>query len=188
MLSRSRVQPALKAPLEPRDKVDGGRLIARQHAAQVRLWTRPGSDYSERFTRLREAQAGLPVELSCSTSKPWCFDGRGPATSALLLSEVRVGAKPAKAGTPVLAFILLQGSAGTAPQPKITVPFAVRGKSAQGGSISVRITTIDAALEVRRRMKELGATQVRSYRSGKQSNTVSRSGTMLPDGHFIQTS
>lgn len=76
MLSRSRVQPALKAPLEPRDKVDGGRLIARQHAAQVRLWTRPGSDYSERFTRLREAQAGLPVELSCSTSKPWCFDGR----------------------------------------------------------------------------------------------------------------
>ena len=52
----------------------------------------------------------------------------------------------------------------------------------------MRITTIDAALEVRRRMKELGATQVRIYRSGKQSNTVSRSGTMLPDGHFIQTS
>lgn len=28
----------------------------------MRLWTRPGSDYSARFTRIREALAALPVD------------------------------------------------------------------------------------------------------------------------------
>jgi len=61
------------------------------------------------------------------------------------------------------------------------VPFAIRGKSAQGGSISVRVTTMEAALEVRRRMKELGATQIRIFHRRKQPNTVSPSGSMLPE-------
>ena len=43
-------------------KFDGCRLIARKDGTQVRLWTRPGSDYSARFTRIRDALAGLPVE------------------------------------------------------------------------------------------------------------------------------
>ena len=38
------------------------RLIARKDGDQVRLWTRPGSDYSARFTRIMEAVAALPVE------------------------------------------------------------------------------------------------------------------------------
>jgi bifunctional non-homologous end joining protein LigD len=37
-------------------------LIARKHGDQVRLWTRPGSDYSARFTRITGALAALPVE------------------------------------------------------------------------------------------------------------------------------
>ena len=43
-------------------KFDGYRLIARKDGDKVRLWTRPGSDYSARFTRIREAVAALPVE------------------------------------------------------------------------------------------------------------------------------
>lgn len=43
-------------------KFDGYRLIARRDGAQVRLWTRSGSDFSGRFTRIREALGALPAD------------------------------------------------------------------------------------------------------------------------------
>jgi bifunctional non-homologous end joining protein LigD len=48
--------------VDARVKFDGYRLIARKEGDQVRLWTRPGSDYSARFTRIREALAALRIE------------------------------------------------------------------------------------------------------------------------------
>jgi hypothetical protein len=58
-------------------------------------------------------------------------------------------------------------------QAKVTLLFAVRGKSAQGGSISVRVVSIEAAQEVRRRMGAIGATQIRIYRRAQNRKIAS---------------
>jgi bifunctional non-homologous end joining protein LigD len=42
-------------------KFDGYRVIARKDGEQVRLWARTTSDYSQAFTRIRNAIAALPV-------------------------------------------------------------------------------------------------------------------------------
>src|SRR3954463_1189554 len=42
-------------------KFDGYRVIARKDGEQVRLWARTTSDYSNAFTRIRDAVAALPV-------------------------------------------------------------------------------------------------------------------------------
>jgi bifunctional non-homologous end joining protein LigD len=42
-------------------KFDGYRVIARKDGEQVRLWARTTSDYSNTFTRIRDAVAALPV-------------------------------------------------------------------------------------------------------------------------------
>jgi hypothetical protein len=57
-----RPQPARWAALDARDQVRRLSVIARKEGDQVRLWTRPGSDYGARFTRIREALAALPAE------------------------------------------------------------------------------------------------------------------------------
>jgi bifunctional non-homologous end joining protein LigD len=43
-------------------KFDGYRVIARKDGEQVRLWARTTSDYSNAFTRIRDAVAALPVD------------------------------------------------------------------------------------------------------------------------------
>jgi bifunctional non-homologous end joining protein LigD len=43
-------------------KLNGHRVIARKDGERVRLWARTRSDYSDAFTRIREAVAALPVE------------------------------------------------------------------------------------------------------------------------------
>ena len=45
-------------------KFDGYRVIARKDGERVRLWARTTSDYSNTFTRIRNAVAALPVESS----------------------------------------------------------------------------------------------------------------------------
>ena len=47
-------------------KWDGYRVIARKDGKRVRLWARTTSDYSNAFTRIREAVAALPVESAVS--------------------------------------------------------------------------------------------------------------------------
>jgi bifunctional non-homologous end joining protein LigD len=42
-------------------KFDGYRVIARKDSERVRLWARTTSDYSNTFTRIRDAVAALPV-------------------------------------------------------------------------------------------------------------------------------
>jgi bifunctional non-homologous end joining protein LigD len=42
-------------------KFDGYRIIARKDGEQVHLWARTTSDYSNTFTRIRDAVAALPV-------------------------------------------------------------------------------------------------------------------------------
>ena len=43
-------------------KFDGYRVIARKDGERVRLWARTTSDYSNNFTRIRDAVAALLVE------------------------------------------------------------------------------------------------------------------------------
>src|SRR6476660_10349199 len=43
-------------------KFDGYWVIARKDGEQVRLWARTTSDYSNNFTRIRDAVAALPVD------------------------------------------------------------------------------------------------------------------------------
>ena len=43
-------------------KFDGYRVIARKDGEQVRLWARTTSDYTNAFTRIRDAVAALPVD------------------------------------------------------------------------------------------------------------------------------
>jgi bifunctional non-homologous end joining protein LigD len=43
-------------------KFDGYRVIARKDGERVRLWARTTSDYSNTFTRIRDAVAALPVD------------------------------------------------------------------------------------------------------------------------------
>ena len=43
-------------------KFDGYRVIARKDGEQVRLWARTTRDYSNAFTRIRDAVAALPVD------------------------------------------------------------------------------------------------------------------------------
>ena len=47
--------------LAARIKFDGYRIIARKDGEQVHLWARTTSDYSNTFTRIRDAVAALPV-------------------------------------------------------------------------------------------------------------------------------
>jgi ATP-dependent DNA ligase len=47
-------------------KWDGYRVIARKDGKRVRLWARTTSDYSNTFTRIRQAVAALPVESAVS--------------------------------------------------------------------------------------------------------------------------
>jgi bifunctional non-homologous end joining protein LigD len=55
---------AHKVPLGPEWihelKHDGFRLIVRKEAGRVKLWTRPGLDWTDRFDAIREAAAHLP--------------------------------------------------------------------------------------------------------------------------------
>ena len=43
-------------------KFDGYRVIARKDGERVRLWARTTSDYSNTFTRIRDAVVALPVD------------------------------------------------------------------------------------------------------------------------------
>ena len=43
-------------------KHDGFRMLAMKDGARVRLWSRRGTDYTYRLTRIAEAVRGLPAE------------------------------------------------------------------------------------------------------------------------------
>jgi ATP-dependent DNA ligase len=63
-------QPTLvrKPPIGPdwihEVKHDGYRLLARKEAGRVALWTRHGTDFTDRLPRVAEAVRSLPVEAA----------------------------------------------------------------------------------------------------------------------------
>jgi len=74
---------ATKPPVGPQwiheIKHDGYRLIARKRDGRVRLFTRNGFDWTDRYPRIREAVAALvPASATIDGEAVWC-DGAGLA-------------------------------------------------------------------------------------------------------------
>jgi bifunctional non-homologous end joining protein LigD len=59
-------------------KHDGFRMLALKDGARVRLWSRRGTDYTDRLTRIAEAVQGLPAERALVDGEVVVFrpDGR----------------------------------------------------------------------------------------------------------------
>jgi bifunctional non-homologous end joining protein LigD len=58
-------------------KLDGYRVIARLEKGKVRLLTRSGQDWTDRFTPLAEAVATLPVDTACLDGEAVVLDAHG---------------------------------------------------------------------------------------------------------------
>jgi ATP-dependent DNA ligase len=58
-------------------KHDGFRILARRDAKGVRLYTRNGYNFADRFPRIVEATAGLPVQSCFIDGEAIVFDERG---------------------------------------------------------------------------------------------------------------
>jgi ATP-dependent DNA ligase len=67
-------------------KHDGYRLIARRHGDRVRLFTRRGYDWAERYPQIREAMLGLPQDATIDGEAVVC-DPMGVANFELLHSR-----------------------------------------------------------------------------------------------------
>jgi bifunctional non-homologous end joining protein LigD len=104
MLMRPRpfgfIEPCLPSPAErpPSDpgwlhevKHDGYRLMARRDAAGVRLLTRNGHDWSERFPLIVGAVAALQVRSCLIDGEAVCCDAKGVAVFAKLRQRCNAG-------------------------------------------------------------------------------------------------
>jgi hypothetical protein len=58
-------------------KHDGNRLIARKVAGRVALWTRHGTDFTDRLPRIAEAVRSLPVESALIDGEAVVFRSDG---------------------------------------------------------------------------------------------------------------
>src|SRR6478609_3815992 len=75
-------------------KFDGYRVIACKDGERVRLWARTTSDYSNIFTRIRDAVAALPVDSAvldgeAMVARPDHLWGRPESSAALRSSAQR---------------------------------------------------------------------------------------------------
>jgi bifunctional non-homologous end joining protein LigD len=70
-------------------KFDGYRVIARKDGERVRLWARTTSDYSNTFTRIRDAVAALPVDSAVLDGEAVVF--RSDTSSAFEALKSRHG-------------------------------------------------------------------------------------------------
>ena len=68
-------------------KFDGYRVIARKDGDRVRLWARTTSDYSNTFTRIRDAVAALPVAIALSCSERLDASERSEQPAKAILSQ-----------------------------------------------------------------------------------------------------
>jgi ATP-dependent DNA ligase len=89
---------AAKPPVGPQwiheIKHDGYRLIARKRDGRVRLFTRNGFDWTDRYPRISEALAALqPASATIDGEAVWC-DGEGFAIFDKLRSRGHDGAMP----------------------------------------------------------------------------------------------
>ena len=73
-------------------KHDGYRMMVRRDASGVRLLTRRGYDWTERFPYIVEAAAGLTVRSCLIDGEAVCCDERGLAVFALLRYRRRAAA------------------------------------------------------------------------------------------------
>jgi bifunctional non-homologous end joining protein LigD len=79
---------ATKPPAGPQIKHDGYRLIARKREGRVRLFTRNGFDWSDRYPRISEAVAALrTASATIDGEAVWC-DGDGLAIFDRLHSRI----------------------------------------------------------------------------------------------------
>jgi bifunctional non-homologous end joining protein LigD len=82
---------ATKPPVGPQwiheIKHDGYRLIARKRDDRVRLFTRNGFDWTERYARIREAVAALATASAVIDGEAVCCDGTGVAVFEKLHSR-----------------------------------------------------------------------------------------------------
>src|SRR6516165_9995157 len=95
MLRQKPIQPCLprpaKEPPSGRDwiheiKHDGFRIMARRDGMGVRLYTRHGYNFADRFPRIVEAVAKLPVQSCFIDGEAIVIDERGLSTFDLLRS------------------------------------------------------------------------------------------------------
>jgi len=68
-------------------KWDGYRIIARKDGERVRLWTRPGTDYTGFLDRIRAAVAALPIGAAVIDGEAVAFDAEGCADFQALRSR-----------------------------------------------------------------------------------------------------
>jgi bifunctional non-homologous end joining protein LigD len=68
-------------------KHDGYRLLARKDGARVKLWSRRGADFTDRFPRIAEAVRGLPAERALIDGEAVVFRPDGLSDFAALLTK-----------------------------------------------------------------------------------------------------
>ena len=68
-------------------KHDGFRLLGFKDGARVRLWSRHGADFTDRFLRIAEAVRGLPVERALLDGEAVVFRPDGLSDFAALLTR-----------------------------------------------------------------------------------------------------
>jgi bifunctional non-homologous end joining protein LigD len=68
-------------------KHDGYRLIALKEGARVKLWTRHGTDFTDRFPRIAEAVRGLPPERAMIDGEAVVFRPNGLSDFEALLTK-----------------------------------------------------------------------------------------------------
>jgi bifunctional non-homologous end joining protein LigD len=72
-------------------KLDGYRLLARVGGGRVRLLTRNGNDWTERFPHLRDALAGLPCRAALLDGEAVVLDANGRSSFQALQSAIGEG-------------------------------------------------------------------------------------------------
>jgi bifunctional non-homologous end joining protein LigD len=68
-------------------KHDGFRMLALKDGARVRLWSRRGTDYTDRLTRIAEAVRGLPAERALVDGEVVVFRSDGRSDFEALLTR-----------------------------------------------------------------------------------------------------
>jgi hypothetical protein len=66
-----------RSRLDPRDQANGFRILARRDGNGVRLYTRNGYNFADRFQRIVEAVASLPVQSCFIDGEAIVVDERG---------------------------------------------------------------------------------------------------------------
>ncbi len=75
-------------------KHDGYRLLARKEADRVTLWTRYGTDFTDRLPRIAEAVRSLPVDSALIDGEAVVFRPDGHSDFAALEQRMAPGARP----------------------------------------------------------------------------------------------